>query len=770
MKRNLLTILFLSLLASLHAQGVLRAKDGSWEIETTDAGVIKSLKMSFGDEQLVTIPWHSEGQYAGPEFVCDSDLKHTIRYADDNGRLMMRVTLTNNGNEMKMVENEASLRIGINTIMANPKEYFSVFFPTMLRSEKTHLWGYFQSPRGHVLAIASDTPVASWHLDYIGNGHRIATATLDLLNPLPLPERHPQGLFSLAPGETKEWKFFFLPLPDIDKVTGAVASAIKAPMISMERTTAFAGEEVDIHVAYGSDKAPVISIIDPKGKNVEARLEGKGNKGFHYILTAPDMDGTYIIRASSDNHVSEASLYVRKPWSWYLRQAASEARRMQQKPSKHRESWMGFFSEYWDLVYFPDSIRLRETEEWFGRFWKVMVDSKTGFFYRNKNTWGSRPQNTSWMVSLLTVRYAATGKEEDLRLAADWADFLIDKFQMPDGAFKGYTALTMGAKFLYDLMAFEAPFAEKDENWKARYEKHRQSAEAAGRNILKVQDMGDTEGESTYEDSQAGTAWSLLAMHALLNPGDKDAALFRKESMAVQKRHECLTQALVPDARMRGGTLRWWEAQYDVLIMRNMMNSPHAWTMRSQFGAMYLYLLTGDEYYLNLLFNAMASCVQAIDHESGELRWAFVPDPYIKTRRFVQDYKKSGEGKYVDEVLGEQWIPMISDWWRSPAEKVVANKEKGWSCDNDVHEHFRFLAEMFLPNAFVIERADGSLRTWNCSARIKGGTIIVTPAESHVTRIHFNLKRKYRVEVNFDGLTETALLKRGMQWLEKGNN
>ncbi len=44
--------------------------------------------------------------------------------------------------------------------------------------------------------------------------------------------------------------------------------------------------------------------------------------------------------------------------------------------------------------------------------------------------------------------------------------------------------------------------------------------------------------------------------------------------------HRCLEQLLIPDARMNGATLRFWEAQYDVLIggSLNMMNSPHGWT------------------------------------------------------------------------------------------------------------------------------------------------------------------------------------------------
>lgn len=42
--------------------------------------------------------------------------------------------------------------------------------------------------------------------------------------------------------------------------------------------------------------------------------------------------------------------------------------------------------------------------------------------------------------------------------------------------------------------------------------------------------------------------------------------------------HRCLEQMVVPDCRMRGATLRFWEAQYDVMIRGNMLNSPHGWS------------------------------------------------------------------------------------------------------------------------------------------------------------------------------------------------
>ncbi len=779
--RNSYIVLFLMCLMPLNAQNVIHSSTGKWEVEIQNNGVIKSLKMDFGGK-MMDVPWHSKGDYAGPSFEMGSVQKtdkftyerkrfpfsHAIKYAEENGNLTISLSVRNNSGKIQMIEKEASFRIGINSIMDDPKSYFSIFFPTLLRCEKTHFWGYFQSPNGQVLAIASPDPVASWHIDYIGNGHRVATAGLDLLHKLPLPERHPQHLYCLAPEETKEWKLVLLPLSGIDKVPEAIGSVCKVPMINLLRTTASPGETVDFSVFGCTDSEPAVSVFDPSGEKIAAEIVRRNSGEYGYSLQIPERDGTYKIIAEKGGLQSEASIYVRKSWSWYLEQAGKEALRVEQKTASHREAWLGFFSAYWSHVYAPDSKKLEETEQRFNAFWEKMVDPKTGFFYTNKETWHVRPQNTSWMVGLLVARYAATNKVEHLELAANWADYLIDRFQLPNGAYKGYTALTMGSKFIQELMWYEAPLAKKDKKWDARYKKHYNSVQAAAKNVLTVKDLGDTEGESTYEDNQAGTAWSLLAMHALTHPSGSDFDHFFKESLAIQKRHECLTQALIPDSRMRGGTLRWWEAQYDVLIKRNMMNSPHGWTMRSQFGALYLYLLTGEEYYLNVAFNAMGACSQAVDHRTGELRWAFVPDPYMKIERFVQDYKEGGEGKYVDEVIGEQWIPMISNWWLVAEDEVPTNNQRGWACDNDVHEHFRFLAEQFIPNAFVIERADGTIRSWNCSAQQEGGRLIVTPAEEVVTRIHFNLQQKHVVEVKFSKNTQQVTVNKGMQWVGPG--
>jgi hypothetical protein len=270
----------------------------------------------------------------------------------------------------------------------------------------------------------------------------------------------------------------------------------------------------------------------------------------------------------------------------------------------------------------------------------------------------------------------------------------------------------------------------------------------------------------------------LLALQALMSNNDSLKKEYLAASLQIQSRHESLTQAIIPDGRMRNATLRFWESQYDVLTLPNMMNSPHGWTMRSQFGALYLYLLTGEERFLDMLNNAMGACVQAIDESTGLLRWAFVPDPYIAAQQFVPDSDKPGHGKNIPVIVGEQWLPMISDWWRVPKGEIGTLTQfktkgfqivsQGWSCDNDVHETFRILADEIIPNAFVLEREDGSFRTMNCTLERKDNTLFIKLPENVISRVHLNLKNTYKIVIPFAKQTIKETVGRGFHWVGPG--
>lgn len=774
------------------SSGTLTSEWGGWRVAVKDDGSILELLMPFNGE-MISIPWRSD-EFGGPAWTGVKmrrvegdkllfegrvqDQTYSLEYRDINGNLTLIAGIENHATSSLVADPDISVRLGIDNEMKDPETYYTKFFPTLLRCEKTHFWGYFQNPNGQILTIVSPDPVASRSLEYTPQRHRIVTSSLNFMNTLPLPGRHPQNLINLAPGEERSWSIVLQPAMQLDDVLPSIAAISKAPAISLDRTTAAPGEIIEITIYFDSVNKPDVSITDPSGKMIELPKPVRGNTTIKYDLNAPAEVGNYRIKAISNNRQSEAIFHIRKSWGWYLKQARSEALRMQIKPMEHREGWLGFFTAYWAHSYFPDDNLLGQTERDFNKFYALMVDSTKTDFYHDKETWHSRPQNNSWMVGMMVARYAATKKPEDLEEAARWGDHFIEKFQLPNGAFEGYTALTLGGKFLAELAFYERPLAKSSTVWKERYDRHIRSVEKAAENLLEVQDMGDTEGEATYEDTQAGSAWSLLAFHAIKSKNDSSRKKYLKASLEIQRRHECLTQAIIPDGRMRNGSLRFWESQYDVLTLPNMMNSPHGWTMRSQFGAFYLYLLTGEERYLNIMNNAMGACVQAIDEKTGILRWAFIPDPYIEARTFVPDSVKPGQGKHIPMIIGEQWLPMISDWWRVPEGEIGAmigfqsegfqNVTQGWSCDNDVHEHFRVLTEQFIPNAFVLEREDGSLRTMNCQVNREGSTLTVKLDEDVISRVHFNLKNKYNIVVAFSTEKFKQAVDKGMHWVGPG--
>lgn len=167
------------------------------------------------------------------------------------------------------------------------------------------------------------------------------------------------------------------------------------------------------------------------------------------------------------------------------------------------------------------------------------------------------------------------------------------------------------------------------------------------------------------------------------------------------------------------------------------------------------------------LFNLMGACVQLMSMD-GELRWAFLNDPYITGRRLVPDQTQpvadgyanvrlsnpAYRGKYENVTAGEEYIEMISAWYRTGQQKITGGypwhpvyyadrtdyvDSQGGACDNDVHEIFKCMEETVLKKAFLIEREDGSLCAYNCTAEKKADHIHVR-LHDDTQWIHANFK------------------------------
>lgn len=760
LRKYISTALFMLLMAGvLSAQETVLETSG-YRCVVREDGTIASLTYpSFG------VDFFSAGQKAGPSFYMNDgqetlaatwigtgeleysasidDVAARLKYHRDPSFLTFEISMKNNGAEV-FAPVKAGIALGVDTYMDRYPHWLTKFFPTLLMNEKTHFYGYFQSPQGQVLGIASPDPIASWSVDYNLSyydipphwfyGHRIESVNLDLINTLPLPEHNPQDMWKLEPGEERTWQVSLVPVTSLESFEQEMAEATGLPMISMDRTSYMPGETAAFTIF--ADSTPEV-VMDASFKVAEIA------KGQWLVEAIMHKAGRYDVTVTAGGYQSSAVILVNDSWADVIKDARQAALDNHQKPSSHVESWYGFHSAFLAARHFPDNEIDAQLDSRFDLIYNKVFDAENAV----PRLYEDRIQNTSSTIGMLVDRYEAFGRIEDLEQAAALADWLIANNQDKGGAYMNgnvkYTSVIYVAKSIMELYLAEKDF--KEEVWQERAARHYESVKRAIDELVASQGDFQTEGEMTFEDGMISCSALQVGMFALLQDDPALRQHYAQAMMDILESHDCLTQLKVNDGRRRGGTMRFWEAQYDVLMLPNMFNSPHGWSAWRAYASYYAYLLTLDERYLKETFNAAGAFAGLIEQETGKLRWAFVVDPYLRVRQIAAPV----EGLTFDDVttgnphpdfygsreftIGEQYVDMISSW--QPVN----------SQDNDVHEVFKFIEEAVLTNAFIVEREDGTVVGYNCSVEKRGRRLIVVPAEKQIVNLHMNLKSKYKV-------------------------
>lgn len=638
---------------------------------------------------------------------------------------------------------KAGLKLGVDTYMDKYPDWYGKYFPTLAVCEPTHFYGYMQSPGGKIKAVVSADPIASWSLDYNlayewpkdhwFYGHRIECLNLDMLCRGPLPSHHPQ-LWQLAPGEERSWTVKLIDLDSIDAFEETVFRNTGAPVLRMEATSCAPGDSFAIEV-WG--KAPEITI---EGNKISLQKAGADLWRSVYRATGPGIKPVEVRDGSRSAH---GTVNVRHPWRSTIELARRAADRYKQKPTSHVESWYGFHTAFDAARVMPSLAIDSILDARFDMIVDKVFDRATGRPYKYQN----RIQNVSSTVGILADRYMAYGRMADLELAERMADYLMS-CQRPDGAYMNghtdYTSVIYPAKSLLELAD-----AERAAGRRKQASRLEASARRAIDRLAAVDGNLETEGQMTYEDGMISCSALQLGELALRTKNAKKRQRYTDAMLKLLDGHDCLTQLRVPDGRRRGGTLRFWEAQYDVFMLPNMLSSPHGWSAWRAYATYYAYLLTGEERWLRETFDAAAAFAALIDHNSGDLSWAFVVDPFVQALQVSEPdsthtadddtYGNPHPECYPNRniTVGEQYIPMIADW-----QTIV-------SSDNDVHECFKFIVEAVLCNVFIVERPDGSIATYNCRAERRGDILHVVAAEPQMTTLYTNLRSP--IKVTFDG-------------------
>lgn len=232
--------------------------------------------------------------------------------------------------------------------------------------------------------------------------------------------------------------------------------------------------------------------------------------------------------------------------------------------------------------YFPDPVLDESLEKHFYETASLMFDFKEGIPIVDPG----RIHNTSMMISLLVSHYKYSGRIESIREASRFADWLQTR-QDNDGSFRAgnlpaekddsfdgqisntstwvhYTCVTYIAKSVLELALIEKRLGASDSEWKENWERHFSMVMSAVEDLRLRLDNIATEGELTFEDGMIACSALQMGMAALCIDDNVVVYAYVKAVKIMLKKHSCLVQQIIPDARMRGGTIRFWEAQNDI--------------------------------------------------------------------------------------------------------------------------------------------------------------------------------------------------------------
>ncbi len=681
---------------------------------------------------------------------------YSLSYAVLSDSVKLNLTVKNNS-PYDFYADTIFFELGVNSYMEYFPQWSDKFFPSLLRVEKTHFYGYFQSPEGNALIIAGEKGIPSYDISYahpstphLNNGHRVYNTILHLYNKEASIDRISQDRKILKVGETYENSITLIPAKNLNDFEKTVSTTINAPVISAEKYTFEKGENFVFAVTYDGNYS--YEITTPSGTTYSNELPKTNEYGLYKVTVLAD-----------NGKCAESLFFVRKSWDFYLKGASKEAYNKPQKASTHTESWYGFFSIFLAQKHYGNAKSLQKALLNFNEVMQLCFD----FEKAEPIPAPERIQNTSSFISLLVDVYE-TDKVNNLsylQLASKFGDFLITK-QSDDGAYRRdkihYTCVIYVAKSMLELVQAEKESGNSELIEKAKT--HYASAKRAIDELVLHLDNIDTEGELTFEDGMVSCSALQIAYFALTLPKN-EREKYIKASEYMIKIHSCLEQQLLPDCRANGGSIRFWESQYDVMILGNTVNSPHGWSAWTVYAYYYLYILTGKKFYLLRFINGISACSQLLSL-NGNLRWAYFSQPFVKLPSLVPDktkpiadgYKtvnlnsKAYRGKYQTKIYGEEYIDLISGWYRTGSQTITGgysfcplfNKDgtykvdnQGGCCDNDVHEIFKCLEETAFKKAFIHQNEDGSYLT--IGAKIVNNEIVLNGNE---TTLVYNLTKQ----------------------------
>ena len=355
------------------------------------------------------------GSVDGVEFILD--------FAEKADHVELVIEIRNYSGED--ITEPIGLHTGIDSYMVDYPQWHEPFFPTLLRCEKTHIWGYYMNTAENALAFASMAPVASYNINYNmfteeDFGHRVTGTDIVFFQNTPLPQRHPQDLKVLRAGETYTNTIYWIPVERKEEIVPMIAKIAGVPMVQAQKYTCEKGEALHYTICCNDKVSCEIALPDGSICSCE-----------DFVFAEY---GVYQLRVTAVNgKQAEATFCCRRDWDFYLQGAAKEALRKPQKASTHVEGFYGLFSMFLAAKYNNDEYLLKKAYECFHEIMPYMFDQEK----IEPIVIPGRIQNTALFISILVDIYELAPQENQryLELAAAFGDWIMTT-QTEDGAYR----------------------------------------------------------------------------------------------------------------------------------------------------------------------------------------------------------------------------------------------------------------------------------------------------------------------------------------------
>lgn len=204
------------------------------------------------------------GLYEGKQ----GDVSYSLQYRVSAGRLEIEAALENHS---ATVFNpiSASVRLGIDTEQLTYPQWRRTPYPTFLRCEPTHAWGYAMTPNGEILGIACPDVAASWQqLSSNPNLQRPVTFSLTAIGQGEYSKDQPSQL-SLKSDERRVWRIRLFSIADLAQVPSRLSEQAGASFLNLALNTVEPGQLAIVPNFVRQGELRTVSITGPDQKSYE---------------------------------------------------------------------------------------------------------------------------------------------------------------------------------------------------------------------------------------------------------------------------------------------------------------------------------------------------------------------------------------------------------------------------------------------------------------------------------------------------------------------